>query len=84
MLQKVHARIIIAWLPPSPVIVLIHFWCMVSEMCLLWYISGHLGYHQISLPYYFLCRWLYTSWLPYTQVTCLRFKQTAMCKMSVG
>ncbi|XP_065916335.1 gamma-aminobutyric acid type B receptor subunit 2-like [Dysidea avara] len=28
-IKKVHARIIIAWLPPSPVIVLIHFWCMV-------------------------------------------------------
>ena len=29
-LQKVNARIIIVWLPRTPVIITIHFWCMVS------------------------------------------------------
>ena len=29
-LQEVHARIIIAWLPPFPVSIVTKFWCTVS------------------------------------------------------
>ena len=30
-LQKVNARIIIVWLPRNPVVVTLHFWCMVRK-----------------------------------------------------